>query len=227
MNKGLQITIAAMVCGTMAGVAAFVVLHKGRQSQIAALEVSEAHVKHELQARVEELALCEKDRVFGRAYVVRSQSNLATVRGEYQEVLSRIAELEKEVTSAKSPSKPVSVASASLATAAGPPQVATAWSGEIIDLNGSAVVFQTRVQIKNNDSFDWVDVTILLHVGSSATYDCKRSRIRAGASIAIELGEFATHNTGERFNPVKYAVNKISVVAQTSTDEVGVAEWVK
>lgn len=222
MNKGLQIVVAAMVCGTLAGVAAFVVLHKGTQSRIAALEVSEAHVKHELQARVEELdaarrsledgaeelALCEQGRASARVYAEKVQKNIAAVRGEYQEARSRIAELEKTVTSAQGPPEPAPKAST-------PAEMASA-SGHTTVLDGEIVMGVIDLVLYNNDSFDWRNVTMSFKKPGIEgwTYSCKRSLVRSGTSINVQLIEFTLYG-GSRFNPLAQAIQRLHVGAVT------------
>lgn len=75
------------------------------------------------------------------------------------------------------------------------------------ELNASVYVREeVQLEIHNNDSFDWTDVTLTLN----DTYTLTEDRLEAGSTYTVGLAQF-TRKDGTRFNPFTQKAQQITI----------------
>lgn len=97
---------------------------------------------------------------------------------------------------------------------------------QTVELTGSVTHTGGTFQVQNRDGFDWTNITLELNHGTfSSGYTFEAARIGAGETVNIAANQF-TDSSGERFNPVTHAPQRILIRADTPQGRGGyAAEW--
>ena len=86
---------------------------------------------------------------------------------------------------------------------------------ETVDLNALIVVDTSHITIKNNDTFTWKNIRIILNpVFIGAVYKVKKESIEVNQAVEFLLNEFR-ENDGNAFNPKTETVNSVSIHCDT------------
>lgn len=90
-----------------------------------------------------------------------------------------------------------------------------------IELNAVIKYTGTQFEIKNTDTFAWLDVKLEINsVGLRSGYILRTDRMSAGETYTVGAATF-TKKDGERFNPFTHAVTNFSIFGKRPDGKYG------